>query len=214
MRELRRQRPGCESPWGLKLLRRAGYTLLEITLVASVAAVVVFKVAVVLGSATSNIGAQMNQVEVDERVRIVLDRIAYQLLGSDRETLTPLNTAGMHVDGMRYRISLGVEDGEVVYSEEEEVRFVQEQDAAEVVWGESIGTAEERRITWTRLVQPYLEGEIPNGRDDNNNGLVDEEGLVFQIEDDHIEVGLTLARVDSNGNLASFTSTRYVALRN
>lgn len=193
---------------------RAGLTLLEVLLVGTIAAVVVFKVATVLSSASTQVRSQAAAMEVQERARIVLDKLAYQLMGAERSTLVPENTAGIYSNEVTYRISLGVEDGQVIYSEQEIVAYEEEGEVSEVVWGEDVGTADERRVVWTRLVQQLYSEESDNGLDDNGNGLQDEEGLYFVIEQDHVVIGLTLARVDEEGNRAEFTAERFVTIRN
>ena len=52
--------------------------------------------------------------------------------------------------------------------------------------------------SWTTRgirLAPYHHGELPNGMDDNGNGLIDERGLAFVVHDDHcIHVLVTLER--------------------
>ena len=43
-----------------------------------------------------------------------------------------------------------------------------------------------------KSVREFLEGEIPNGKDDNGNGRVDERGLCFVLEGEILRILLTL----------------------
>ena len=65
-----------------------------------------------------------------------------------------------------------------------------------------------------RFVREYLEGEVPNGKDDNGNGLVDEMGLSFDSIGMVWTVRLTLERRDANGNLCTQTVQTAVKMRN
>ena len=49
-------------------------------------------------------------------------------------------------------------------------------------------------MVWSSLVRPLLEGEIQNGKDDNGNGLIDEQGLTFVIDGRAIRMRLTIGR--------------------
>ena len=198
----------------LPCARRAGMTLLEITLLLGVSGVVLYKVASALSLASTSVRTQANVSLIEENARIVLDRIAYQLMGAEVETVTIPDVPGMHSKDVRYRVSLGVEDGEIVYSAPEEVRHFEGASSYEVQWGENVDTPEEQRITWTRWAEPFLGGELQNGVDDNDNGLIDEEGLTFVIDGNLIQVLLTLSLVGENGERWTMTKTREVLIRN
>jgi hypothetical protein len=118
----------------------------------------------------------------------------------------------LHTNSIRYSFSLGLEDGEVVWSAPEEIRLG---DAGGTVeWRENPGAAEERRVVWTTLVSPLLEGEEVNGVDDNGNGLIDEDGLSFVLEGQRIVIRLTLRRPEVDGRTVQQTVEQVVHCRN
>ncbi len=60
----------------------------------------------------------------------------------------------------------------------------------------------------------FLQGETQNSADDNGNGLEDEPGLCFDIEGGALNVRLSVARLDSNGQQVTRTVETSIALRN
>ena len=65
-------------------------------------------------------------------------------------------------------------------------------------------------------VREYLEGEVPNGADDNGNGIVDENGLcmTWDANSNLLTIMLTLERVSPNGGLTTRTVQTSVQVRN
>ena len=83
-----------------------------------------------------------------------------------------------------------------------------------MVWSENPGTEGERRVVWTRWVPEFLEDEIPNGKDDNDNDLFDEAGLTFGMEEGQVVIHLTLRRIDEGQTVYTRTLTSRVTCRN
>ncbi len=68
------------------------------------------------------------------------------------------------------------------------------------------------RVVWNGItlceVAPFLEGEIPNGMDDNGNGLIDERGLSFTFDRHSVRIRLTTqARVDGELRVQTVETT-------
>ena len=80
-------------------------------------------------------------------------------------------------------------------------------------WSRNPETNEEVRVVWTSLVSPYLEGEIPNGMDDNGNGLIDEKGLSFVVDRNAVTIRLTLDQL-VDGRMVTKTVQTTVTCRN
>ena len=137
-------------------------------------------------------------VPIARKQRRVLERIALAVMGSDREGLNPESFAPTSSNQLTYQVNLGVENGEVVWSDPERIT-TDGVDAEQVVWLENPGAAEERRVVWANIARPFLEGEFANGVDDNNNGLVDESGLSFDIDGSKVAIRLTLSQPGSEG---------------
>ena len=72
----------------------------------------------------------------------------------------------------------------------------------------------ENRTLLCRGVTRYLEGELPNGLDDNGNGLVDEPGLCFARKGNSIIVLLTIRRTGMDGRPVLRTLETAVNSRN
>jgi len=192
--------------------RTRGLTLIEVTLAAALVAVVAIKVLGTLDAASENSARDTASAELDAQASHVLRQIGFAIMGSHPDTLVPDADAPETTTSVRYQISLGVEDGDPVWGGPEVIALDVEGET--VYWTDEPDLQEQRRIVWTRLVSPYLEGEIPNGIDDNGNGLIDERGLAFSIEGINVEINLTLTRELSDGTVLTRTVSNTVACRN
>ncbi len=190
---------------------RAGWTAIELALAAVLMTGVVTKAAFVVDSALGLAGDETASMHQEDQARTVMDRITLAVMGSDRGTLFP-QIEELHSNRIRYTFSLGIEDGEVVWSAPEEIRLDGERSSVE--WRENPDAAEERRAVWTNLVSPLLEGETINGVDDNENGLVDEDGLSFVLEGERVVIRLTIRRLEVDGRRVEQTVERVVYCRN
>lgn len=191
---------------------RAGFTLLELLLALALVVIIAIKAHGAMESATKTATQTTSDVILEDQARRVLRQIAYSVMGSNRETLIPTEQAPFFTDDLRYQVNLGVQDGQVVWSDPEEVAM--EEAALEIHWSQNPDSEEQRRVTWTRLVTPFLEGEVPNGIDDNGNGLIDEQGLSFVIDKNAIKIYLTLQRTTSDGEVITKTVDTVVTCRN
>ena len=192
---------------------RAGWTLIEVLLASSFTIGVVTKAALVMNSALGLASNESASMHYEDQARRVMDRIALAIMGSDRDTLFP-QIEELHINSIRYTFSLGLEDGDVVWSAPEEIRFQNGATTGSVEWAENPGAAEERRVVWSNLVSPLLEGEEINGADDNGNGLIDEDGLSFVLEGNRIVIRMTLRRPEVDGRLVQETVEQVVTCRN
>jgi hypothetical protein len=190
---------------------RAGWSLIEVVLASALTLGVMGKAAFVVNSALGLAGSSTASMHHEDQARAVIDRIALAVMGSDRGTLFP-QVEELHTNSLRYTFSLGIEDGEVVWSAPEVIRLDAGKDSVE--WVENPGAADERRAVWTSLVAPLLEGEEINGVDDNGNGLVDEDGLSFVLEGQRVVIRLTMRRPESDGRMVVQTVESVVYCRN
>ncbi|MEL6431532.1 MAG: hypothetical protein AAFR54_20335, partial [Planctomycetota bacterium] len=187
-------------------------TLLEVILAVSLLCVVATKVVTVLNVATEQNDQDTARTQLESEVRQILRQIGFAIMGSSPESLRPNLGSSTPSSRIRYQINLGVADGEVVMTDPEEIALIEP--TQEVYWTDSPDAADGRRVTWSRLVAPYLEGELPNGMDDNGNGLIDEKGLAFSIDGVNVTMHLTLERVMNDGSLLRKTYQSTVACRN
>ena len=190
---------------------QSGFTLLEMTLGLAILGVLMTQGVLVMTSAVESSEVISVEIEVEDHARRVLQQIAKAVMGSDRQSLNPTAAAPLDNEEIRYRVQLGIEDGEVVWDDPEEIGFAE--DALQVHWLQNPETVEQRRVVWTNMVSPYLKGEIPNGMDDNGNGLIDEKGLSFVVDRNSVTIRLTLGRI-VDGRDISKTIETVVTCRN
>lgn len=193
----------------LPLTPRAGWTLIELVLASGLVLGVMAKAAFVVNAALGLASSETASMHYEDQARRVMDRIALAVMGSDRDSLLP-QIEELHTNSIRYSFSLGLEDGEIVWSDTEEIRL----GGGAVEWRENPDAAEERKVIWTNLVSPLLEGEEVNGVDDNGNGLIDEDGLSFVLEGQRIVIRLTLRRPEVDGRTVQETVESVVYCRN
>ena len=195
MHEFSRQATGTKTHARARKAR-AGFTLLEVSLALALMAILLFKGVSIMRTASDTTTTDTTQVVLEDKAQELLERIARAVMGSERETLAPDQEAPNHQDVIQYKVHLGIEDGEVVWSDPEEIGREDTENA--IYWSQE--AANERRVVWTKLVSPYLEGEIPNGMDDNGNGpdrrARPELQRAGKRGDDSVDVGATDAGWD------------------
>ncbi len=191
---------------------RSGLSLIELMIVIALLAIVSVKAGMVMNSAGESQSRNSAAIDLEDQSRRVLDRIAYAVMGSDRDTLFPDPESPTFTTVLSYAVSLGVEDGEIVWDDPEEIALSPA--SAQVVWRKKPDAPDERRVAWCNLVRPFLEGELPNGLDDNGNGLIDEQGLSFVLERNAVTIRMSLEdQIDSENTLIQTVETT-VTIRN
>ena len=197
-------------------MRRArtssGFSLVEAVIALALIGLVVTKLTVVMGDAQEAHHQETTAMALEDQAMELIDKIAYAIVGSSRGSLDPNPAVPFFSPRMRYAISLGVEDGQVVWGDPEEIGLVEEQ--GELYWGQNLGLESERRVVWANTVSQLLEDELPNGEDDNGNELADELGLCFVLEGSKVTIRLTLERVDEAGNRIQVRRETEVTVRN
>jgi type II secretory pathway pseudopilin PulG len=192
---------------------RAAFTLLEMIISLGLVALVVTNIVLAMRSSTQAYEVGSSRVEVEDQARRTLDKIALAVMGSSREGLAPGQLHPLHTPSLTYQLILGYEDGEAVWSDPE--RIEREQQAAQITWSKNPGVAGEQRVVWTKWVRDYMAGEIGgNLIDDNENGLIDERGLSFTIEEDLVTIRLTLEKVAPDGTRVTVPVETQVNVRN
>ena len=193
--------------------RDAGFTIIEVAIALVLLAVVSIKIALLLDMASTSETEDAAEMALEDQTRRVLDQIAFAVMGANRETLFPDPESPTYSEEVQYEISLGVQDGQVVWSDPEQIGLEDGNDAR-VLWLQNPNQLEERRVVWCNIVRPFLEGEVLNGVDDNGNGLVDEKGLNFTLQGNMVAIRLSLERVRSNGETITNSVETQVTLRN
>lgn len=192
--------------------RRSGLTFIEITISMVLLVIIGFKASLLLGMAAEVGEQKTTRIVLEDQAMRVLDQVSFAVMGADRETLFPDPDSPTYTEIVDYNVSLGVQDGEVVWSDPERIEMSAAAD--QVVWTSRPGEVNERRVVWCNIVRPFLAGELPNGVDDNGNGLVDESGLNFTLQGNTVQIRLTLERTNADGDLINETVETRVTLRN
>ncbi len=187
-------------------------SVMELVLAMGLFAIIAIKAAMVLTSANDTQRQDSAAMTLEDQARRVLDQIAYAVMGSDRESLFPDPESPIFSTSLRFAISLGVEDGEVVWDDEEEIGL--SADESQVLWRKNPDTPEELRVAWCNVVRPFLEGELLNGDDDNANGIVDEKGLSFVLDENAITIRLSVERAGPDNQPIAQTVETTVTVRN
>jgi prepilin-type N-terminal cleavage/methylation domain-containing protein len=190
---------------------RAGFTLIEVLIAMTLAAIVVVKISMVIDSASDASTEQAASLALEDQARRVLDKIAYAVMSADRDQLLPDPEAPEYSTSLTFSISLGVEDGEVVLSSPEQIAY----EGNQVIWRQNPGLPEERHVAWCNTVREVMWEEVAdNFLDDNDNGLSDEPGLSFTLFRDAVTIRLCLERVNKDGTAITVDVETVVTLRN
>ena len=191
---------------------RAGFTLLELGIVMVLLVIVAVKAVMLFDIAAESQTEDTAQVALEDQARRTMDQIAFAVMGANRETLFPDPESPTYSEDVQYEVSLGVQAGAVVWGDPE--RIALGQGNQQVVWSQNPGEPEERRVVWTNVVRPFLEGEFFNGVDDNGNGLIDERGLNFTLQGNRVTIRMTLERTSPDGAVFTQSVSTGVTLRN
>jgi len=191
---------------------RAGFTLIELMIGVAVAGLILGNLAMVVRTSTSAVESGVFGSNLEDRADRTMDRIALALMSTSVEKLDEVQFAPNHVSAIEYEVIVDVIDGDPFEGTPERIEFQAQE--GRIVWMRDPGAAEEMRNVWTRWVPGMLEGETPNGIDDNGNGLADEEGLAFNRDLGQILVNLTLEREDSKKTVYVRSRSRRVTCRN
>ena len=169
---------------------RSGLSLVEVAIGLALLAVVGFQAAEIFHFSAKSQSEGVSTLALDEHARSVIERITFAVMGADPESLGPEVGPRWDADTLRYRVNLGIQDGEVVWGDSEEIGLTDS--VGQVAWRQRPDELDERRVIWSNAVRPFLQGELPNGVDDNGNGLVDESGISFDVDGDLVTVRVTL----------------------
>ncbi len=187
---------------------KSGFSLVELMIGLSLVTVLLVNTTVLLNSTTAATTSSQEQLDLDNLASQLLDRIALALMEADKEITLPQNVAPQHSNLINYQSSMGLTDGDVVYSDPSRIEF-QLMDS-EVIWTRNAGSPEAQDVVWGRFVREFLFEETGgNLADDNDNGLIDEAGLSFNIDGSSVLIRLTLEKeTRRNGPITAQAWTR------
>lgn len=194
--------------------QRSGFTLLEIVIALTITALLAVNIAMVSRTSSEATRSGIFWTTINDEADLTLDRISLAVMSSRADNIYPVRIAPGHTPEISYSVSLGVEEGELIESPPESISYLETGTGGKIVWKESPGLEEERSVTWSNWVPQLHMGEIDNGGDDNDNQLIDERGLAFDMVDDRVNIHLTISRIDHNGELVPTARNITVTCRN
>jgi hypothetical protein len=95
--------------------------LLETIMALVLLAIVVMKAHGALSAASETSSRETQETVLEDQATRVLRQIAYAIMGSNRETLIPDTEAPLTAEDLRFQVNLGIQDGQVVWSDPEKV---------------------------------------------------------------------------------------------
>jgi prepilin-type N-terminal cleavage/methylation domain-containing protein len=206
-------------------MRNSGFTLIEMAVAAGVLSLAIVAAADLVSTTGDTLARGTAMANLDAKANALLARIERDLVQAGAETLLPATPAGE--SALSYRLAFGYEDGIVQWGSPLRIEFRADEaqdgvdndadrfvDEARLVLVRNVGTEAEIEVPWESGIRSYLEGEVPNGLDDNGNGLVDERGLCFALDGDSIVIRLSVEGRDTKGRILVRTVTTAVHPRN
>lgn len=191
---------------------RGGFTLVETVIALALVGLVMTKLMLVVDEARRAHEDESASMVLDDQAMELLDRIAFAIVGASEQSLDPNQQLPFTSARLRYQISLGVEDGKVVWDDPEAIGL--DEGNGQVYWNKNEGEANERRVVWANTVSEMLEDELLNGVDDNGNEIADELGLSFVLEGNSVTIRLSLEREREEGKKIQVTKETTVTCRN
>ncbi len=175
---------------------RAGYTVVEAMVSVLLLTFIFFGFTMVVHAARRQQREGMLGLEVERTGERVLDRIVDLLRYSDGTSFFPDPNQPLSTSALDFQLVEGYGAGAAVLSGPQKLEL---DPSGRIVWTQDPGLAGEQSVVWVSGVPGLLEGELPNGVDDNGNGLVDEPGLCFTRAGKVVVVRFTLTKETPGG---------------
>ncbi len=194
-----------------------GFSLLEVLIAVAVFMVVLIAVYGLMMASQETYTTSKAVASLEVRARRALDRIADELQDAGVSQLVPLAPiAPFGTNQLAFRKNTGYDTvtETITWSDPFAVRLDTSGDPVVLfVDMDGAGMVQDTEVL-ARGVRSYAEGETLNGADDNGNGLIDEEGLSFELVGNTVVVRITLEGTDENDRLFAASSETAVRLRN
>jgi prepilin-type N-terminal cleavage/methylation domain-containing protein len=204
---------------------QAGFSLIELAMAAAVFSVALVATTGLVSSSTDSLGTGITAGRLEAKAGALLDRIERELIQAGAETLSPAVPAGE--SAVSYRQAFDYQNEQVSWGGPLRIEFRADEaedgvdndsdglvDEGCVVFIRNPGLPSQQETLLARGIRSRLQGEFPNGADDNGNGLVDERGLCFAVEGEALVIRLSLEGRDTKGRIITRTATTAVRLRN
>ena len=193
---------------------RSGLTLMELIFATVILALLLANASMVsrTGSRVATNSAFISRLT--DEVDVTLDRITLALMSARHDDLYPQTPAPGFSEYIGYSVSLGMEEGKVVYGPPERIDWIPNGETGRVTWYQDYSHETEKAVVLINAVTNLQEGELPNEIDDNGNNVQDEGGLAFVQDGKTIRVFLTVERNDENGTPVATRRKKIITCRN
>jgi prepilin-type N-terminal cleavage/methylation domain-containing protein len=213
-----------------KLHKRAGYTLIEVSIAAGVLGVLLLSTMSATKSAQDVYETARRPSALETRVERALNRIVGELSLAGNANLSAAIVGTFGCAEVAFRTPTGIVANVVQWSDATRIRLeLSPEDADNGVDDDNDGMIDERRIVLVRAegtadeqtviiatnVAENAQGELPSNLvDDNANGVTDEAGLSFMRNNRGLTVRLTMGARDANGRVILRSASTSITLRN
>jgi prepilin-type N-terminal cleavage/methylation domain-containing protein len=215
----------------MKRRSRSGFTLLEVVLTAALLASVMGAALMVVQRGKSAMAEGHLHARAEARAQRALGRVVAELRGAGIDALTPtLNPNGTtSTQTVTFEPLVGVSGAAPVWGNPVRIALTPApEDPADNRDNDSDGLVDECVLTLTRnvgsvgqtsfllctQVSERAEGELPNGIDDNGNGLIDEAGFSIQRIGTMLTVRITVEEPGEGGTSTFASVVTSITLRN
>lgn len=204
--------------------------MLELLFMMSLLSMIVGALFALGNTGTRLFNSGMSRASIEARAAQTLERLERDLESARAESFEALPESPLWQESIVFDqvASIRAYDGRITWSSSRvELRYEAGElddgidndgdeliDECEAVLVQDENGPEERTIVLAHEVRELLEGELPNGADDNANGLVDERGLCIERTGDDLALRLTLEARDREGRLVTRTLETSVYPRN
>ena len=196
----------------MKRKQNAGFTMIEVCIALTIMVLIIMNVHMIMRTSANAYKAGAVISSLESQADQTMHRIAMAVMSSSSQEITPSASAPLFTSRIDYTVNLGMEGGDLIWGDPERIEL--QQASGQIVWSENPDQQEERSVVWSSWASGFLEGEVPNGEDDNRNEITDEEGLTFTKEGDMVKILLTLERTDGQGEHNLKTNERHATCRN
>lgn len=209
--------------------RRAGFTLVEVLLSASLLGGLLLVAGLATDRAMQLFRQRRASEEVNSSASRLLQRITSELSFARLSSFAPVPNAPLGSSTLTFRTCQGVTAGAVQWSSTVTLRW--ELDAGEVddaadnngnglidegmlVRIENLGLAGEQRVVLEHGLCEFQPGETFDGADEDGDGLIDETGLSFVLQGEVLTIQLGLMGTGPGGNVMTKVVETAVRIRN
>lgn len=210
--------------------RKAGFTLIEVAIAASILALLLASVGTFQAISQKASRTMVVRSDLERRADRALQTITRALRGAGVHTLIPDPTSAFGSDTITFQTPTGVSGAGVVsFSAPSRIALALDTGEADngvdddgdgrvderaLVITRDVGLASQTATTTCHGIGEWLEGETSNGLDDNGNGVIDERGFNVRRVGDLLYVRLTLESRTEDGQVLRCTTDTALVLHN